>query len=913
MKAWEFLLQREGDHTWLPLETPTVEILEGRYRIVVRTPCPNETVDIYICYVSTQDDPPKRRVQQRSRQTNADGLMAFLPFTSFRTGRWELRCRPHVEPGSFEQRWPTSLELQVLEQEAATTDDLFGWDLANADSVESHQVQASDDVAPTVASNEATANDPLPASPTALDPHADIQQLAEQMSRMVVDSVLSAADTLPPAAPVTDSAAPTPVTASTPVTDLTSDTSGEIITPESLATDLGSAEERTPTSTEVTGTEVTDTEVTTENPAPSITALPNESTSDTSVADIAALNTAAPPPEIRQTDEVQIASPNVSIYLQQEALTMGGDRQITLSGELQPSLTASPDRDLDTAALPALILTVELRDPGTTEVWESQQTTFPPQAISAIPFSLALTVPTRCPSPLLLGTATLWEKSSQGVAGQGGEEISGSPGMHALSSAVFTVMASVETLLNRVTPPEATEPSTPDTTVQTLQHKAASNFVVTKMGMEPTSARGNRQVNTDLLGLLGSPNAPEAEDGQTSQRGFRTVAKQQLPPKLEPRSPEPKSQGSSLDLPSFGQSRNPVFQWTPPDDDTPDMAQASPKDAQDNPTAVGEDAPPPAPDTNVIEVASDAAIEAPLQTPDEFAIPEEATLEELAELFGTPAPDLGMPDVPTLAATATPTVETAQATEDALGTADQAGAQPSEDQSTEPQSLLEDPLGSATAWVAPSQPDEGERHDAATDSREVHPSELAASSRTASPTDPLMNRMHELVVPQPSAPKESPALLTEIVVEDEDLPATRMAWMEPLPEASTTTDVAIETPEMQIPEGDLVVGETIRIVLRVPTEPPQLCARVWLLDCQSRTLLTEPQWVAAFLPLSDEQVEASIELKIPEGSIELQVEAIAVDPNSQRESRKAAIRRTVVIADASDKPAEQDRFNPWMK
>jgi len=35
MQSWEFLLQKEGDRVWLPLESPDVEILEGRYRVIV--------------------------------------------------------------------------------------------------------------------------------------------------------------------------------------------------------------------------------------------------------------------------------------------------------------------------------------------------------------------------------------------------------------------------------------------------------------------------------------------------------------------------------------------------------------------------------------------------------------------------------------------------------------------------------------------------------------------------------------------------------------------------------------------------------------------------------------------------------------------------------------------------------------
>ena len=120
--------------------------------------------------------------------------------------------------------------------------------------------------------------------------------------------------------------------------------------------------------------------------------------------------TAEPSPETSRA-VIPEAAPNIAIYLQQETLTVGSDRQVTLSGELQPKLSLSPERDPETAALPSLILTVELRDPSSTEVWENQQQTFPPQGVSAIPFSLALTIPTSCPSPLLLGTATLWENS----------------------------------------------------------------------------------------------------------------------------------------------------------------------------------------------------------------------------------------------------------------------------------------------------------------------------------------------------------------------------------------------------------------------------------------------------------------------------------------------------------------------
>lgn len=58
MKNWEFLLQREGDTTWLPLETPDVEILEGRYRVVARSGYPNAKIEIRITHHALRKLPP---------------------------------------------------------------------------------------------------------------------------------------------------------------------------------------------------------------------------------------------------------------------------------------------------------------------------------------------------------------------------------------------------------------------------------------------------------------------------------------------------------------------------------------------------------------------------------------------------------------------------------------------------------------------------------------------------------------------------------------------------------------------------------------------------------------------------------------------------------------------------------------
>ena len=92
MEYWEFLLQKEGDRSWLPLESPNVEILEGRYRVVARSSRKNSNVEVRIVHQATIEVPPKRRTQQRSNRTNADGLVVVIPYTTLKPGTWELNC-----------------------------------------------------------------------------------------------------------------------------------------------------------------------------------------------------------------------------------------------------------------------------------------------------------------------------------------------------------------------------------------------------------------------------------------------------------------------------------------------------------------------------------------------------------------------------------------------------------------------------------------------------------------------------------------------------------------------------------------------------------------------------------------------------------------------------------------------------
>ncbi|HIK44171.1 MAG TPA: hypothetical protein IGR64_04705 [Leptolyngbyaceae cyanobacterium M65_K2018_010] len=118
MEYWEFLLQQEGDQSWLPLDTAQVEILEGRYRIMAHTSQTNIPVQVQISQRLLDQDPPKRRTLRRHGQTNEEGLMVVMPFTRLGAGTWDIHClgpAPEAATGPVPQpAWAYSIQLQVL-------------------------------------------------------------------------------------------------------------------------------------------------------------------------------------------------------------------------------------------------------------------------------------------------------------------------------------------------------------------------------------------------------------------------------------------------------------------------------------------------------------------------------------------------------------------------------------------------------------------------------------------------------------------------------------------------------------------------------------------------------------------------------------------------------------------------------
>ncbi|MBD1916086.1 MULTISPECIES: hypothetical protein [Cyanophyceae] len=165
MEYWEFLLQKEGDQSWLPLDTSQVEILEGRYRVMAHTSHTNTPVYIEIGQLlhDSQSDPsrnrqrsegdsgtdtrsesvperftnrvpPQRRTLRRQGEINENGLMVVMPFTRLGEGTWDIQCASAIAPEANPEDadapspWRYAVQLQVVAQDSADEGDWFADD-----------------------------------------------------------------------------------------------------------------------------------------------------------------------------------------------------------------------------------------------------------------------------------------------------------------------------------------------------------------------------------------------------------------------------------------------------------------------------------------------------------------------------------------------------------------------------------------------------------------------------------------------------------------------------------------------------------------------------------------------------------------------------------------------------------------
>lgn len=206
MKKLEFLLQKEGDRAWLSLETPSVEILEGRYRVVGRIPHPNAEIEIRVSYTSCDEVSPQRQAQSRSARTNPEGLVVIIPYTRLKPGMWQLSCLP--DPQSKPAKpWQHGVQLEVLSLESETAAPVQPLDLGSLATPGDRfsQNQAKPEPQSPKISEFPSPQTPQPKSPDKLQLVLDRETFVAQLGRPLIIS--GKIDLPQPPTPILDSQA----------------------------------------------------------------------------------------------------------------------------------------------------------------------------------------------------------------------------------------------------------------------------------------------------------------------------------------------------------------------------------------------------------------------------------------------------------------------------------------------------------------------------------------------------------------------------------------------------------------------------------------------------------------------------------------------------------------------------------
>lgn len=107
-----FLIRREGDREWLPLESPTVEVLEGRYHLIAHTDASSQPIGVQIRHRYVSDGVLQEERQQHQQQPDVHGNLSLLPDAHLGHGLWTLTC---AAPDLHSQR--QSISLQVLAED----------------------------------------------------------------------------------------------------------------------------------------------------------------------------------------------------------------------------------------------------------------------------------------------------------------------------------------------------------------------------------------------------------------------------------------------------------------------------------------------------------------------------------------------------------------------------------------------------------------------------------------------------------------------------------------------------------------------------------------------------------------------------------------------------------------------------
>jgi hypothetical protein len=790
---WEFLLQQEGDRSWLPLESPDVEILEGRYRVMVKTAVPDTVMDIRITHESTDEFPIKRRTQVRSGETSAKGLLLVIPFTQMQPGVWELAIGvPHNE-NRDDARGATqhySVQLHVLTKES----DVAGeW--------EPDWSQPEPDL------KLASKSEPILEPSPELNPEPNVAVMSSLADPVNPSQIL----------PLDQQEANLFASLEMPdesEQDLTTAEDDLFASLDGLISELPTVQPELPSES---------IQVVESSPVVPMVSPPIVLT----VAEPIAAEPIAPDPSIdRQT---------ITLSLQPNSYEIQAEQTIVVEGIVQANSSGS---------LPECSFVVRVRDPQQGDLVVERSTPF---TLITLPFDmqLGLQLPTELPaSSMLMGEVCLMDDRTGDT----------------LAIDRFTLFAPLSDLL---------------ATMQDLESQTRSP-VVDELPHPPAEPSGP-ELDDQFLGLVNQP--------ATSPTSFQVQPKSQLPPKLY----QPDQNRDDRPSPSL-----PTFLTAPtPEADIQDLFDDF---AIDDDVMVDEfsfDDPTQLEDSQL----EDAILENTLTVPSDV----------LPEVL--PEENLLLP-VPALASSETISNEGDDRFDDGLEAAfldndldldDYLDLSQSEFAFNTSAPLdLDDPDDLLTIDINAQQITDRSPSDDRFESLNLgdrfmdRMSAFAEETKTESinaipPTDaPSIN---------PFASTRGGSSSAESVVIMDDVfnigPATLDTDDNPL---LIGADELVPTPSLEIEAVDEVVaGQSLMVKVKLPMIQPKLYVKLWINDRQTRTLLDGPRYLVDFVPDAQyRSMEATTTFTVPLGSLEIQIEAIAIETATKREGYKVSSPLAVV-------------------
>ena len=955
MEDWEFLLQKEGERSWQQIESPKIEIEAGRYRVVAHSSRTNADVEICVTHHSTEEFPPKRRSQKRSRRTNPEGLMVVIPFTYLKPGLWELRCGGDIMADFLGKSWQHAIQLQVLPkptevlpaaQPASSVVDSTP-STVQADLSENLTSSSAPDLAVETAPIEIETPSLTPVTTASAVPVPEDIPLESQTNGKAAQDFNSFSLEAQPEIPVKseidgDEHQPFPITfvnvdLPIPLELAESDNNQVAFSPN-----LG--EVATPTNPILEQSLQMLEQILQQVLEPVLEEFdPSESSESQSSAD---LDQTPETPE----SELPLERQGLILTLEEDALVTRRGEPLTITGKVDV-LDVNQWNGSETASTLNSVfrgtLRYQLRDPQTSQALLDVRQALPEQALP-LAFNHTLEIPPDCQTRLFLGKVTLYGSTPV-----------------ALTSQPFTITADLDELLETIIPGTKVVPMAK---MLALTNKFAS-LQDNEVELEELAEDPLERVVLDLI---------EPSQSQDSLP-LQPASQKPLPPQIYQPTATPKG-SKSLQLPNLPKK--------PPAATSAESSavEVKPEDTVEQSVGIANDLSPETPSPLPAETAEDTLVESrpqeTVQQSEDGTLQEDAVIVADSSFSALDATQLSDSsdtiNSPWDTSTETEILEHSELTADSqLGTSDaepiawvnatELEQQSAEVQSTKPstdeptavdnafQALkLQDRfwlrLNSLAAdaelskWLesdlspppntteveevtpplnAPQAIAEVEEvtqfmsfDESMWDESEQFGSEAANTTELQPPSQENTSLDWETLEQlQLVGVGDEDWADQEIVVEDEDIPAPEQPMVKdetpkkvPLTElinskpearmpASPQLNLPLPAPSIFVPTSELTAGEPMIVRVKLPPHQARLCVKLWVQDRQSRYLLDGPRWLVDLFPDSAGQLEAMTQVVIPFGSAEVRFEAIAIDLDSQRESHKVALDCVVVPPD----------------